>query len=151
MALSISELREAVGTIVILMMENRSFDNILGHLSFNGNRPDVDGVRGPDLSVAAYRNSANNQGYSPYLMTKDGGLDQHLPHDKESFQKQLSFLPASQSYPMTGLPQAYLDQGGSMVADLPPLGFLDKSLVPVSSWLAENFTICDRWFASLPT
>jgi phospholipase C len=151
MALTISELREAVGTIVILMMENRSFDNLLGHLSFNGNRADVDGVRGPNLSVPAYVNPANGQGYSPFLMKKDGDLDRDLPHDKDSVQKQLSFIAASQSYGMNGFAQAYLDQGGSMVADLAPLGFLDGSLVPMSSWLAENFTICDRWFSSVPT
>jgi len=151
MALTISELREAVGTIVILMMENRSFDSMLGHLSFNGNRADVDGVRGPNLGVPEYMNPANGQGYSPFLVTKDGGLDQDLPHDLASVRRQLSFVAASQSYGMNGFAQAYLDQGGSLVRDLPPLGFMDKSCVPVTSWLAENFTICDRWFSSLPT
>src|SRR5437660_7089568 len=126
MALTFSELRDAVGTIVILIMENRSFDHLLGHLSFNGNRTDVDGVIGPDLTVSNYINPANGQGYSPHLVTSAGGLDQDLPHDLDSVRKQLSFVEASQTFGMNGFAQAYLDQGGSATHDLPPLGFLDS-------------------------
>jgi phospholipase C len=52
---------------------------------------------------------------------------------------------------MNGFAQAYLDQGGSTTRDLPPLGFMDSSCVPVSTWFAENFAICDRWFSCLPS
>ena len=31
--------------IVVLMMENRSFDHMLGYLSLTGKRPDIDGLR----------------------------------------------------------------------------------------------------------
>ena len=34
--------------IVVLMMENRSFDHMLGYLSKDGGRDDVDGLRGEE-------------------------------------------------------------------------------------------------------
>jgi phospholipase C len=36
---------EKVDHIVVLMMENRSFDHMLGYLSLEGGRGDVDGLR----------------------------------------------------------------------------------------------------------
>ena len=36
-----------VDTIVFLMMENRSFDHMLGHLSLSGSMPRVDGLHAP--------------------------------------------------------------------------------------------------------
>jgi Phosphoesterase family len=37
---------EKVDHIVVLMLENRSFDHMLGYLSLEGSRGDVDGLRG---------------------------------------------------------------------------------------------------------
>ncbi len=37
---------DKVEHIVVLMLENRSFDHMLGYLSLEGGRSDVDGVRG---------------------------------------------------------------------------------------------------------
>jgi phospholipase C len=36
---------EKVDHIVVLMLENRSFDHMLGYLSLEGGRSDVDGLR----------------------------------------------------------------------------------------------------------
>ncbi len=36
---------EKVDHIVVLMLENRSFDHMLGYLSLEGGRGDVDGLR----------------------------------------------------------------------------------------------------------
>jgi phospholipase C len=52
---------------------------------------------------------------------------------------------------MNGFAQAYLDAGGSVAANLPPLGFNSRDSAPVSAWLADQFTICNRWFSSLPS
>lgn len=151
MALTRSELQDAVGTIFIVIMENRSFDHVLGHLSFNGKRKDVDGVIGPKPTSPSYINPANGQGYSPFLVTQDGALGQDLPHNLKSINTQLGLNPTSGKYAMNGFAQAYFDLGGSVTNNLPPLGFMDRSCVPVSGWFADNFTICDRWFSSLPT
>ena len=36
---------EKVDHIVVMMLENRSFDHMLGYLSLTGRRPDIDGLR----------------------------------------------------------------------------------------------------------
>jgi phospholipase C len=36
---------EKVEHVVVLMLENRSFDHMLGYLSLKGGRPDIDGLR----------------------------------------------------------------------------------------------------------
>jgi phospholipase C len=36
---------EKVDHVVVLMLENRSFDHMLGYLSLTGGRPDIDGLR----------------------------------------------------------------------------------------------------------
>ena len=39
--------------IVVLMMENRSFDHMLGYLSLEGGRADIDGLRASHANVHA--------------------------------------------------------------------------------------------------
>jgi len=36
---------EKVDHVVVLMLENRSFDHMLGYLSLRGRRPEIDGLR----------------------------------------------------------------------------------------------------------
>ena len=36
---------EKVDHVVVLMLENRSFDHVLGYLSLSGGRPEIDGLR----------------------------------------------------------------------------------------------------------
>jgi phospholipase C len=48
---------EKVDQIVVLMLENRSFDHMLGYLSLEGGRGDIDGLR------AEFSNEYNGRGY----------------------------------------------------------------------------------------
>src|SRR5690349_9967168 len=36
---------EKVGHVVVVMLENRSFDHMLGYLGLSGGRPEIDGLR----------------------------------------------------------------------------------------------------------
>lgn len=151
MALTVSALRSSIDTIMILVMENRSFDHMLGHFRFTGARAAIDGVVQADLAAGNYRNPANGQGFDPFLITEDGALPCDLPHDLASVALQLRQNPTNLSCPMNGFAQAYLNQGGAVAANLPPLGFMARQCVPMTAWLAEQFTVCNRWFSSLPT
>src|SRR5258707_1563250 len=51
---------EKVDHIVVLMLENRSFDHMLGYLSLEGARGDVDGLRGE------FANEHNGRSYPIY-------------------------------------------------------------------------------------
>src|SRR5229473_748260 len=80
------ELRKNVDTIVVVIMENRSFDHVLGHLRspLHGNRADVEGIE--DVAKTDYLNPNNDgQGIAPFWM--EGPLDSDLPHDPEASAK----------------------------------------------------------------
>src|SRR2546427_11650187 len=69
----------AVDTIVLVMLENRSFDHLLGWMSLPpyGNRTDIEGLKGRidsttrELTNPAHRNRARNQVWHPYMAEKD--------------------------------------------------------------------------------
>jgi phospholipase C len=140
---------DQIQTIVIVMFENRSFDNVLGHLSMArfGNRPDLEGLVDPETNPA-YTNFLDGQGYQPFE-SKDGSLLHDLPHNRLLVESQLG--RAGTRYTMSGFADAYFRHTGSRVADPPSMGFLAPAATPMSSFLAAQYAVCDHWFAPLPT
>jgi phospholipase C len=154
---------QQVQTIVFLMMENRSFDHALGHLSLEGtsqgNGPPVAQVEGLQGEIApdgrllndAYANDFAGLAYYPFQM-KDGPLPFDLPHDRDSIALQLARSPIDDRPTMSGFVGAYYRQRAQIRTRSPePMGFLPASETPVSSFLARQYAVCDHWFASLPT
>jgi phospholipase C len=247
--------------IIVLMMENRSFDHMLGYLSLTGGRGDVDGLRGgadgmsnPDASGG--RVPINALGHTFFLTDPGHGwtdvteqlefdittgktnggfvrnfakmcavestrqiMDQQTAASAEpvtfafqpsatgtiSIQCVPSFVPkqassgllasitltgpgspapvASANIPITsGVGRLTYNATGSIPA--PPadwvvqitnrsddtvqftttvtypwqvepansiMGYYDGTALPTYNFLAQHYTICDRWFASLPT
>lgn len=145
----------AVETIVFLMLENRSFDHLLGHLSHQAfsNRPGVDGLREP-LELPLYENRFQGDRYYPFAM-RDGRLSTDLPHGRSDVAQQLARNEATGKYEMSGFARAYFASAANRhlddTAHPDPMGFLTPQDLPITSFLADQFTVCDRWFASLPT
>jgi phospholipase C len=135
-------------TIVVVMMENRSFDHVLGHLSLPqfGGRTDVEGLKDPDTNPA-FANEYDHQIYRPFLMA-DTPFTSDLPHSRPEVQTQLAFRRTRAT--MSGFVQAYVDLTHSVVENPPPLGYLAPTSVFMSNFLALNYVVCDRWFAPLP-
>jgi len=97
-----AELKDKVDTIVVLMMENRSFDNVLGYLRHPdfGNRPDIDGIE--DLNNPDYVNiNSDGQGKAPFWMP-DSRLISDLPHGADEVHRQLNYAPLLERHLMTG-------------------------------------------------
>jgi phospholipase C len=140
---------DSVQTIVVLMLENRSFDHVLGHLRLPafGNRRDVDGLENPDDNPA-YVNYFEGREHSPFLL-RDQRFISDMPHSRARVATQLAF--ANGRATMSGFAQAYAEHSGNTLAQPPVLGYLTPDDVPVSSFLARTFLTCDRWFAPLPT
>lgn len=136
-------------TIVIVMMENRSFDHVLGHLSMTrfGNRKDVAGLVDPEANLD-YTNFLDGQGYQPFQL-KDGPLLHDLPHSRSLVAAQLA--KTGSQFTMSGFVDAYYQATGSKIIDPPPMGFLSPGDVSTSSFLATQYAVCDHWFAPLPT
>lgn len=143
---------EKIETIAIVMMENRSFDHILGHLGLRGSgyvrQREIDGIsmyRNPD-----YANPFDGEVYYPYR--DDGGpLFADLPHEREFVKTQIAEDVVGGWATMTGFVQAYYDLNRVVrVAKPPPMAILGSDAVPISDFLARSFTVCNRWFAPLP-
>lgn len=125
-----------IDAIVVLMMENRSFDHYLGALRQDATYPDrmtVDGLRGtesnPDGSgraVSVFRTSNRTPKDPPH------GWD--ASHSQWNAGKNDGFVKAHAG--------AGSEQGEVM-------GFHDRSGIPFYYALADRYTVCDRWFASV--
>lgn len=140
---------ENIETIVILMMENRSFDHMLGHLSlpaFRLHEP-VDGLT-PPLRRDDYSNAYQGEPYYPFAMG-DGKLPGDLPHEREFVATQIRKF--GESYAMDGFVEAFGRYSKTNDMDHPPpMGYFTPAEVPITNFLARNFMVCDHWFASLP-
>jgi len=144
----VKTLSERVSTVVLVMMENRSFDHMLGHLTRENLVPGVNGLKG-DLSP--YANVYKGGSYLPFPM-KPGPLSYDLPHEWDQVAIQLSDSPVTERFAMTGFVEAYAaSTKGEPAQEADPMGFFGSQDVLITSFLARNFLTCDRWHASLPT
>ena len=135
-------------TVVVVMMENRSFDHVLGYLSLPqyGGRTDIEGLIEPDINPA-FANEYDHQIYRPFVMP-DRPLTSDLPHSRAEVNTQLAFRGTKAT--MSGFVQAYVELTHNIVESPPPLGYMTPASVFMSNFLARNYLVCDHWFAPLP-
>ena len=81
----------------------------------------------------------------------DGPLPSDLPHDPGAVAKQLAFSNVKGTFTMTGFVKAFEDEFHSSMNDPPVMGLLRPSDLPTTSALAAHYTVCDHWFACVPT
>lgn len=150
---------DQIETIVVVMMENRSFDHMLGALSLqaHGGRDDLDGLSEP-LDQDNYINPAEGEQYAPAPFEEDRTLPIDVPHDRAQIAEQMNENEISGEFEMDGFVRAHIDyQRGSehrerdMQLDATPMKFFTREHVPVTHFFADEYLVCDRWFAPLPT
>jgi phospholipase C len=129
---------DKVEHIVVLMMENRSFDHMLGYLSLRGGRADVDGLR------AGMSNAHGGRTYRIRHLTRTRlGPNQDPCHSRPCVRAQLAddnggfVANYAETYPT--------DRDPGLV-----MGYYDATDLPIYDFLASEFCICDRWFSSVP-
>ena len=142
---SLEQLRSTVDTLVVVMMENRSFDHLLGFLSHEAfdARNDVNGLhRHSDAFDWDNADAAGNL-YAP-TATPDSYLPCDLPHSRAEIAAELN------SGAMDGFITSYFDSQ-KIDGSPTPMRFCRPQDVPITAALARGYTVCDRWHASLPT
>jgi phospholipase C len=127
--------------IFILMMENRSFDHMLGYL--DAANPKIMGIA--NAVAAGYANLFNATPYAPAPR-----IDPAVPvdplHEREDIRSQMRFNPDDKM--MTGF---VADYATVSPADPYPVGqYYGAAQVPMTDFLARQFCVCDHWFACLP-
>jgi phospholipase C len=138
--------------IVVLMLENRSFDNLLGKLypasagfdGLTGNESNLDG----QTVVKVW----NSPGTAPAVMTIPTPDPGELWRDINTQLFGQPDVAASALPSMSGFVKNYLEQatpGHAHDAKM-VMHYFTPDQVPAISTLAKAFAVCDRWFASAP-
>lgn len=134
-----------IKTLVILVMENRSFDHMLGWMK-RLNR-DIDGVTGDEWNTISTADPK-----SPRVFFDDEAeyVDPNPGHSFEEIREQVfgSANTSTDPAPMIGFAQQAASISPNM-SDLVMKGFRPEA-IPVYSTLVQEFAVFDRWFSSLP-
>lgn len=127
---------EAIDTIVVLMMENRTFDHYFGALSLEEGREDVDG-----LTADMFNPDADGEPVHPFHLDKECLEDP--PHGWSTSRQQFN----------EGRNNGFVTthQGGRTEASREVMGYHNRGDLPVYYALADAHANCDRWFASQMT
>jgi phospholipase C len=126
--------------VIVLMLENQSFDRVLGDLkSVN---PAVDGV-----DPARPGSNADPDGGQPYTQMPGApnATANDLGHDLDDVQRQIANNCAGfiADY-ATKQPNSGRAERQQVIS------YFEHGRLPALHALAENFLVCDRWFSSVP-
>jgi phospholipase C len=140
----------SIETLVVVIMENRSFDHMLGYLSLPEFGKTLDGLQADPAWLSQVANAYGGESYRPFLY-EPLDLPADPPHERKDIAAQLGALSGN-SYPMNGFVESYASVT-EIAPDKPPavMGYYTPRQAPMTHFFADNFAVCDRWFASLPT
>jgi phospholipase C len=155
---AVSRLR-SLKHIVVVMMENRSFDHMLGYLSLEGMQQ-VDGLTGTEfnldadgdvVTVHAFDAEANK------VLRPGEALQKRLDpdHSPKGVRKQVGSGYTARGPAMGGFVRSFIesrrpaDQVGKDLWSV-PMGYYTSKDVPVYDYLARQYCVCDAWHASIP-
>ena len=130
-----SALLSNIETIVVVMMENRSFDHHLGALRTDGGYPGTGAIDG--LSGAEECPDTDGTMIAPWRLTG----------------REPRFIPVHKWDPCHAAFDGGRNDGFLQVNPDPQrlqvMGYHDREHLPVQYALADQYTVCDRWFASV--
>lgn len=132
--------------LIVLMLENRSFDHMLGYSRIDG----VDGVwdkdcsnvdtHGVKVSTSANAQTAGDFAVDPGHDFDDVKVQLYYPHNQDQ-----NPPPDPQ---MQGFIRSYARYNANNSHNV--MKCFAPSSVPVLTRLAREFAVCNRWFASIP-
>jgi phospholipase C len=154
--------------VVVLMLENRSFDHMLGYLyretrNQSPTGQPFEGVTGNESNPDAHGKPV---GVFPIQATQQNAYFMPGANPGEGYARTNSQLFGSQNPPSpptatcTGFVTdfTYVLGPGHHVGKILPgtvasniMGIFTPEMLPVLSGLAKGFAVCDHWFASVPT
>lgn len=140
--------------IVVVMLENRSFDHMLGYLSLPAEqggkgRSDVDGLMGPTINVNQFDGTSYPIHHLDYTKFKDEtedpdhsgkSVDEQLSKDNGGFVENFASISKERA---TSSHEQAPDPGLVM-------GYYNGEDLPVYDHLAAEYCVVDRWFSSVP-
>lgn len=177
-----------IENIIVVMLENRSYDNILGGLYLTSNaapyntapsgQTELDGLANSSGQPSSNYSNPNPNSTTPIPIgnqttpTQLGGTGTYYPStaipvidpgeffsdmawqitgSQQSTNPYSSWPPSSTNKQMQGFTLDYANQSGTSKNIPDVMNYFTPAQVPVTAWLANNFGVCDKWFASVPT
>jgi phospholipase C len=141
---------------IVLMLENRSFDSMLGMLGRYYEKPETfDGLTGAESNAD---DDGRSIGVTNVRGTEDDlAIPPKNPAEKwQDMNEQLfgvqTLAPPSTAPTMDGFVKSYMRYSNPLQPRDPAhaMHYYTPQQVPVLSRLALQFAVCDRWFASAP-
>jgi phospholipase C len=129
--------------IVVLMMENRSFDHMLGFLTVDEKRTDVEGLTGSESNEVDGRRSKVHPATLTTLVKAQDPRHGHVDVEQQIAGGTMSGF-AKNYWATRKQPPFPHDTPGTVMA------YHTARQLPVYAFLAEQFCVCDHWFCSLP-
>ena len=133
--------------IVVLMMENRSFDHMLGYLKQDW--PELDGLNGNETNPDT---TGELQSVQPTAAAQSE-LDPDPDHSWEGVNLQIFGNTAGVddgSPKMQGFIKSYYTKRQDVAHSRNIMNCFSQDNLQVLTYLAEQYAVCDRWFSSLP-
>jgi phospholipase C len=132
--------------IVVLMMENRSFDHMLGSLA--AVNPNIDGVTAALSNPDTNGTPVKPQPLAEFQGQLDPDPDHHFPAvDLQIFGGNTS---PTRTANMQGFIESYFNQQRDVSHSQKIMYYFAKDQLPVLTTLALEFAVFNRWFASIP-
>jgi phospholipase C len=133
------EALDEIEHIVVLMLENRSFDHMLGYLGLEEDGLDVDGLRD------GMANEYEGRSYPTFRLQQTAFTKTQDPcHSGACVDEQLADGNG-------GFAANYIRTRTDPKAAEPVvvMGYYDGKQLPIYDFLARRFCVCDRWFCSV--
>jgi phospholipase C len=138
---------QALQHVVVLMMENRSFDHMLGALK--ATNPNIDGLTGNESNPDTSGAQVLVQPLAEYQSQLDPDPNHHFAAvNLQIFNstQQGPPLPAT----MQGFVSSYFNQQQNTAHSHDILYYFTPDKLPVLSTLATQYAVFNRWFSSIP-
>jgi phospholipase C len=135
---------QKIDHLVILMLENRSFDHMLGYLSLGGGRGDVNGLTGNEWNEYTSGNPPTTRRVPVHRLASTAmHFGQDPCHRGACVDQQLA--NGNQGFVQNYHDEHPLDRDPGLV-----MGYFDAAHLPVYDFLASEYAISDTWFSSVP-
>jgi phospholipase C len=132
--------------IVVLMMENRSFDHMLGGLKKTV--PKINGLTGTESNPDTQGETVRVQPDATYQGQLDHDPDHHFPGvDLQIFGGDTSPTRVAN---MQGFIKSYATQGSGASGSHAIMNYFPPNKLPVLTTLATEYAVFNGWFSSIP-
>ena len=153
-----------VDHIVVVMMENRSYDHVLGYRAQGSPGDGADGLTAAMIAAIQAGDGAPHQvrklrdaGFPANVLNLKTRIPKGVGHSFQDVAQQLSARASGPDNRQINSPKGFVDNFAKRLTDNPQgmvpddvLGYYDATDLPFFAYLATNYAYCDRYYCSHP-